>query len=303
MAPVPQPIPYQGSKRLLAQRILGFLPPDTGVLYEPFAGSGAVTLAAAAAGRAKHYVLSDALAPLIGIWELIRTDPERLCAGYAQLWTAQGASPRATYDACRADYNAAPDPIRLYFLISRCVKNAVRFNADGAFNQSPDTRRIGTHPDRVRHRVLQSHGLLKNARCYPRDYAQSLHDAAPNDVVYMDPPYMGVSGTRDRRYVQGLDLERFIAELDRANQRGVSYIVSFDGRCGDRSYGPGLPEHLKLHHLELDAGRSAQATLSGRAEQTFESLYVAPALLARLGSPALLARLEPQALTPAATPR
>ena len=303
MAPVPQPIPYQGSKRLLAQRILSFLPADTAALYEPFAGSGALTLAAADAGRAQRYVISDALAPLIGIWELIRTDPERLCAGYAQLWSAQGASPRATYDACRADYNAAPDPIRLFFLIARCVKNAVRFNADGAFNQSPDTRRIGTHPDRVRARVLQSHGLLQNARCYARDYAQSLGEAAPFDVVYMDPPYMGVSGKRDRRYFQGLDLKRFIAELDRANQRHVSYIVSFDGRCGDRSYGPGLPEHLKLHHLELDAGRSAQATLSGRAEQTFESLYVSPALLARLGPPALLARLGSPALTPAATLR
>jgi len=110
-----------------------------------------------------------------------------------------------------------------------------------------------------------------------------------------------VSGTRDRRYVQGLDIERFIAELEAANLRKVSYIVSFDGRCGDRSYGPGLPERLGLHHLELDAGRSAQATLSGRAEQTFESLYLSPALLARLGPPALLARLGPPALTAVAT--
>ena len=303
MPPVPQPIPYQGSKRQLAQRILSFLPADTDVLYEPFAGSGALTLAAATAGRAERYVISDTLAPLIAIWELIRADPERLCAGYTQLWSAQGASPRATYDSCRTAYNAAPDPIRLFFLISRCVKNAVRFNADGAFNQSPDTRRIGTHPDRVRARVLQSHRLLQTARCYARDYAQSLSDAGPADVVYMDPPYMGVSGKRDRRYFQGLDLERFIAELSAANGRNVSYIVSFDGRCGDRSYGPGLPEHLALHHLELEAGRSAQATLSGRAEQTFESLYLSPALLARLGPPALITRLGPRALTPPATLR
>jgi DNA adenine methylase len=35
---------------------------------------------------------------------------------------------------------------------------------------------------------------------------------------------------------------------------------------------------LRLHHVELHAGRSSQATLLGRAEITIESLYLSPAL-------------------------
>lgn len=44
---VPHPIPYQGSKRNLAKQILSFFPNDTRVLFEPFAGSAAISIAAA----------------------------------------------------------------------------------------------------------------------------------------------------------------------------------------------------------------------------------------------------------------
>ena len=40
---------------------------------------------------------------------------------------------------------------------------------------------------------------------------------------------------------------------------GVPYLVSFDGRCGDRAYGEPLPRALRLRRVPLAAGRSAQA--------------------------------------------
>ena len=284
MSAVPQVIPYQGSKRRLVPQILPFLPSDTATLHEPFVGSGALSLGALQAGAARAVVLGDTLAPLVGIWALVLDDPERLCAQYTRLWEGQGPDPRRYYDQVRQDYNQQPDPARLLFLVARCVKNAVRFNADGAFNQSPDLRRLGMRPALLRARVAAAHALLAGrARAVCRDYAHSLREAGPDDVVYLDPPYLGVSGTRDGRYHQGLDLARFTTELDQSGQRGVSYLVSFDGRTGERRFGPELPEALGLRRLELAAGRSSQATLLGRAEQTVESLYLSPALLQRLG--------------------
>ena len=43
----PQPIQYQGSKRLLAPLILRYVPEDAARLVEPFAGTGALSIAAA----------------------------------------------------------------------------------------------------------------------------------------------------------------------------------------------------------------------------------------------------------------
>jgi DNA adenine methylase len=49
----PHPIPYQGSKRRLAAAILRHAPPARR-LVEPFAGSAAIKLAAAAHGSASR---------------------------------------------------------------------------------------------------------------------------------------------------------------------------------------------------------------------------------------------------------
>ena len=43
---------------------------------------------------------------------------------------------------------------------------------------------------------------------------------------------------------------------------------------GARAYGQPLPSRLGLTRVLLDAGRSAQATLSGQAANTTESLYL-----------------------------
>ena len=281
--PLPQPIPYQGSKRRQVKVLLEYFPGDTQTLWEPFVGSGATTIGAAVAGTARHFVLSDSLAPLVGIWAMILQTPEELVAAYTRLWQAQHQDPRAAYDTVRAAFNQHQEPAQLLYLLTRCVKNSPRFNREGLFNQSPDNRRLGMRPAVLQERVARVHSYL-NDRCssFVGDYSRALALAQPGDLVYLDPPYMGVSGGRDGRYHQGLDYERFVAELLQANRRNLSYMVSFDGRCGDRSYGPGLPASLGLHKRELHLGRSSQATLNGRVEETVESLYLSPALVQRL---------------------
>ncbi|MCB9703866.1 MAG: DNA adenine methylase [Myxococcales bacterium] len=281
----PQPIPYQGSKRQQVPVILGCLPKDVATLWEPFVGSGAVTIGAAAKCAAQAHVVGDSLEPLIGIWDLMLHCPDELCDRYEILWNAQLDDPRAYYDRVRDEFNEEKDPAKLLYLIARCVKNAVRFNAEGSFNQSPDKRRLGMRPALLRERVRQVNALLAGkATARAGDYSAALEAARPRDVVYMDPPYMGVSKARDSRYHQGLDYDRFVGLLAAANDRGVSYLVSFDGRCGTRSYGPGLPDDLELKKIEVHVGRSSQATLNGRSDETVESLYLSPALTRRLAA-------------------
>ena len=73
---IPHPIPYQGSKRRLAERILAVAGERRfGTLYEPFAGSAALTLAAAQRGLADTYVVGDSLTPLAGIWSRVLDAP------------------------------------------------------------------------------------------------------------------------------------------------------------------------------------------------------------------------------------
>jgi len=276
---IPHPIPYQGSKRRLASIILEYFPTEIDVMYEPFSGSAAVTLAAATNRLAKEYVLGDSLGSLVEIWRLIINNPKYLYKEYKNIWESQHEDPRAYYDTIREEFNQRGGAARLLFLLSRCVKNAVRFNSKGNFNQSPDKRRLGTRPERMQKNIELSHLLLSGkTNIYPRDYSETLALAGPSDLVYMDPPYQGTSLGNDQRYHQQLDLERFILELVKLRERGVPFILSFDGRSGGKTYGVGLPDYLGLTKVEIHAGRSSQATLNGKSTETYESLYLSPEL-------------------------
>ena len=111
-----------------------------------------------------------------------------------------------------------------------------------------------------------------------RNYRDILDMATPADLVYMDPPYQGVGGNRDSRYLQNIQFCEFVQALEGLNARGIRYLVSYDGRTGDKTFGKQLPAELNLTLIELYAGRSTQATLLGRNDVTIESLYLSPSL-------------------------
>ncbi len=279
----PQPIPYQGSKRRIALEIIAYLPHETSRLVEPFAGSAAVSLAAGLRGVAQSFLLNDINAPLMALWHEIIHSPEQLSSAYAELWHAQQGQEREFYDHVRDLFNRTQRPEHFLYLLARCVKASVRYNSAGHFNQSPDNRRKGVRPESMRRRVLTASNLLKGrTELRARDYEEILAEATSDDVVYMDPPYQGVSSNRDARYIAGLDLHQFVGSLSTLNDRRVPYIVSYDGRCGDKTYGRPLPPSLSLRHIEVEAGVSTQGTLLGRTEATVESLYLSPALVERL---------------------
>ncbi len=279
---VPRPIPYQGSKRKLAARILRYFPARIERLVEPFAGAAAVTLAAAARGRADRYLINDSLVPLAELWRRIIHQPQELAAAYECLWRSQLDDPAGAYDTIRREFNETGDPDRFYYLLARCVKAAVRFNAAGAFNQSPDHRRLGARPQVMQAHILAASALLRDrVDVQAVSYTEVFRHLEPGDLLYLDPPYQGVSGSRDPRYFQGTDPDEFLAELAVLNTRRVPYALSFDGRCGEKVYGRELPQSLDLTRLELMVGRSSQATLLGRTDVTTESLYLSPALMAR----------------------
>ena len=292
MIRIPHPIPYQGSKRWLAETICRCLPADVETLYEPFAGSAAVTLAAASAKLARWFVISDIHSPLAALWQAIIQQPEQLADQYEELWRKQAGDERAFYDTVRLRFNQTHEPGAFLYLLARCVKAAIRYNGRGEFNNSPDNRRRGAMPETMRFHVVGASRLLRGkVRVECADFRAATKDATSSDVIYMDPPYQGVSKERDSRYLRGLVFDDFCGAVAEMNRRGLSFIVSYDGRTGSRYYGKKLPDHLGLKHFEVLAGRSTQETLLGRAAITYESLYLSPALIDRIDRvPSSLAR-------------
>ena len=277
MNQVPHVIPYQGSKRNIADKILSHVRLDRiNTLYEPFAGSAAITLAAASRNLAWRYVIGEKLEALAKLWKLIIEEPEQLVEEYSIYWNEQLDDPKKYYFRTREQFNEKQTPSALFYLIARCVKNAIRFNPSGEFNQAPDNRRLGMKPSKLRREAIAASRLLRGrTEVVVGDYKETISMATTEDLIYMDPPWRGLS--RNPRYAFLLDADEFIDELHDLNERRIPFLLSFDGSCGNKSYIDEMPADLKLIRVPIKAGRSSQATLLGRNEITVESLYISPA--------------------------
>jgi len=279
MRKLPHPIPYQGSKRKLAPIIAKYLPDSIATFYEPFAGSAAMTVYVAYFGRANRFVVADSLEPMVGLLRSIVQEPGQTAAQYRQIWEEQKSNDQTFFNEVRNRYNEERDPVDLLYLICRCVKNSVRFNSAGRFTQSVDKRRLGMHPDKMQAAMLGVSSILRDKVEFRLgDWRETSADARPGDFVYMDPPYHGTTIGRDKRYHRQLMRDDLVNGLASLRRRSVPFALSYDGTTGGREYGPPLPDELGLVRLLLHAGISTQSTLSGRNEDTVESLYVTPGL-------------------------
>ncbi len=243
-----------------------------------------MSIAVATQKRAKKYVINDLNEPLARLWKMIINDPENLSDRYEKIWRKQSDREMDFYNEIRAEFNQSHLEEHFLFLLARCVKAAVRYNSRGEFNQSADPRRRGMLPATMRGNILATSALLRSkAEIFSIDYAVLYQKAQPSDVIYLDPPYQGVCHKRDNRYSSAVPYESFVEVLGKMNAQNLSFIVSYDGRTGDKTHGQPLPDDLSLTLVEVDAGRSSQATLLGREDITFESLYISQPLMRRLG--------------------
>ena len=217
------------------------------------------------------------------LWREILERPNELTGDYEKLWNEQYPNKKEFFFQIRDEFNTAHQAHHLLYLLARIVKGSVRYSAEGKFNQSADNRRLGMRPKTMRQQIFGVSTLLAGKTTLSAvDFRIVVEKADKDDLVYMDPPYQGISFTRDHRYYNGLSYDEFIDTLQIMNDKDVSYIISYDGQTGGKTHGKLLPCRLSLKHLNIHAGRSSQATLLGYNHETVESLYLSPALVKRL---------------------
>lgn len=275
----PHIVQYQGSKRNLAPQILEYFPRHFKRLIEPFSGMAAITMAVAQQHRAEKYYLNDLNSPLVEILREAIEFPNVLVAEYEKIWAGQltfDEGSVAHFYKVRDEFNRGnKTAANMLYLLARCVKGSVRYSSAGMFNQSPDKRRKGTSPLTLAKNIYQISALLKGKTEFSStDYRKVLEQAVPGDLVYMDPPYQGVCNSHDNRYFSGIDFSEFVEAIESLNARGVDFVISYDGVCGDKRYGEDLPDSLNLQKVLLNAGLSSQGILLGRKETTYEALYL-----------------------------
>ena len=264
--PVPSIIKWSGSKRSQASIIAAHMPKHQRYI-EPFVGGGALLYLIGRPGS----VAGDIYEPLIQLWKVIQTDPQALIDNYTQQWNCLQSDLPDYYYSVRSRFNNEPNPFDLNFLTRTCVNGIIRFNQNGEFNNSFHLSRKGMRPDRFAKIVSTWHQVVQGVTFVCQDYEETLEQTRNGDFVYFDPPY----SRNNMRYTMDLDVDRFFGQLETLNQRGVKWILSFDGRRGNIDMVHPVPEHLYKRKLLVHSGNSAIGkVLNGPIQEVHESLYL-----------------------------
>ena len=267
----PSLIKWTGSKRSQAAEIASYFPESAncGTYYEPFVGSGAVLFYAAT--HFKKAIASDIYSPLIDLWLKIKQTPNVVIKQYAFDWKKlQENFPDYFYEV-RERFNRDKTGIDLLFLSRTCVNGIIRFNSEGAFNNSIHLSRRGMLPDKFEKIVNQWTQVISKVNFEVQDYQAILSKVNENDFVYLDPPY----ANSHNRYINNLDIDRFLQFLYDLNSRKVKWALSFDGNRGDADLSYQLPNDLYSFKTLITSGNSAvQKVLNSSVESVQESLYL-----------------------------
>ncbi len=246
-----QLLKWIGNKQRVAPEVIRYFPSRYRTYYEPFLGSGAVlgTLAP------RVGVATDRCEPLIGIWQLVASAPQRLLEAYSERWRRFQKDRDGTYASIKARFNDSPNPDDLLFLSRSCYGGVIRFRKDG-YMSTP----IGVHtpipPKALAERVAIWRRRIVGTTFKCSDFEEILDDAREGDLAYCDPPYFDTQAILYGS--QSFTLERLFGAITRAKQRGVFVAVSLDGnkKSGAKTCSVSIPAGLFFRSVAIHCGRS-----------------------------------------------
>lgn len=245
--------------------------PQEGRYFEPFIGGGAVL----GATGPRPSSAGDLIPELVEFWQAVKTRPVEMADAYERDWSRLQDEGHLLFYEVRDRFNEKRQPEDLLFLSRTCVNGLIRFNKQGDFNNSFHHTRPGVSPKRLRRTLAEWSRRVAETDFSAGDYANTLESAKEGDVAYLDPPYASTRGRYQNG--QGLDQERFWQVLSDLTNRGVLWVLSFDGTAGERDYSHALetPRELSVLQLTMDVGSSPfPRVMNGRVDGVKESVFL-----------------------------
>lgn len=259
-------IKWTGSKRLQAPNIILHFPSQISTYYEPFIGGGSMLYVLMNSNiSVNSYECSDLNPELIGLWQLIKTQPEQLFKYYKSLWPYN----KEKYLVIRDRFNISRSSEAFFCLLRTCRNGLVRYNKKGHFTSAFHQGRRGVHPDNLEAVLYYWHNLLvkNNVKFLTRDYREV--QTKTGDFLYLDPPY--AMPTSDKFYYGMIDFTVFWQWL---RKQPSNYALSLNGFKDQIDWRIEVPEDLYDKHLLIDNGTNKFDQLCGKHVLARDSLYV-----------------------------
>jgi DNA adenine methylase len=198
--PVKPLIKWAGGKRQIAELLFSKFPKDwnEGTYFEPFIGGAAMFLHASP----KKAVIADVNARLFGFYQQVKSQPEMLFSGIAEIADSFNSinenEKKAFYQSLRKRYNETKvdsfdSAILLYALNKLCFNGLYRENSKGEFNVPFGQKKVLQYM--VKEDLDFMSKALSNALILNADFEATIAKAKAGDFVYLDPPYIPLDVT------------------------------------------------------------------------------------------------------------
>lgn len=215
---------WAGGKTQLLPDLIKRLPKQYNRYIEPFIGGGALFFAL----QPEKAIIGDSNPELINLYECLGKNPDaviRHLKKFKNTETDFYKIRRLRFAALEKYFAAA----RTIYLNRTCFNGLYRVNKNGDFNV-PFGRYKNPSICQAEN-LLAVSDLLSETKIIRADYLKTLSLAKPNDLVFLDPPYLPVSDSADfKRYTKEQfsedDHRQLASEVHRLHRLGCHVIIT-----------------------------------------------------------------------------
>lgn len=221
------PLRWAGSKRKTIDVLTKLVPKNTSHIIEPFAGSACFTLKA----NYETAVISDLNDQLIEFYAFLKSDPNQLFDMFSSI-----EATRTNYFEVRKIFNEAVPSLeraaQFLYLNRYCFNGIYRVNLSGQFNVPWGGDKVGRPPSREE--LIIASKRLEKVKVRVGDFQAVVEEEHQEGcLIYLDPPYARNEERVFREYHKDsfstLDWERLIETIEKIDQRGSKFILSYAG--------------------------------------------------------------------------
>ena len=258
-------IKWTGSKRAIAEQIMGYVNFTPNNYFSPFIGGGSDLYILNQKFENIKSFASDINTDLISLWNVIKNTPDKLINDYSEKWEKLNKDNNFFYEV-RKNYNENKNPFDLFFLSRTSINGLIRYNKNGDFNASFHITRKGIKPETIKEIISDWSENIKYTDFQKRNYIEIIDDVKSGDLVYLDPPYENTDGM----YFGGINQKELFSFLYKLNEKDVNWMMSYDG-----SETATIPTDVFKQHIIIDYGHSSFSNIRKQELiKVIDSLYL-----------------------------
>ena len=255
---------WAGGKRKLVEVIAKSLAGGDR-LVEPFVGSGAVFMGT----NYKKYLLCDTNADLIGLFNNLKNNTEKLLAETEILFSGKYKTEEAFYELRERFNTLEAEDIKksaLFVYLNKHAFNGLcRYNNKGYFNVPFGKY---TNPQLPNKEMLLFAKKAQIAEFKCLDFKETFKLVKKGDVVYADPPYVPISATSSfTTYAkENFKLEAQNALADEANKakaNGIRVVIS----NSDQSITREMYKNSEIESIDVMRSISSKGSTRGKVKE------------------------------------